>query len=86
MITYVSIELGWLFENLYEGRDSLKILSETENIQDQNGYNRKSKLILKKLLCEVCWFSLHKRLMVQELVHWLASKSDKSFRYGRFKT
>ena len=43
----MSIELGRLFENLYEGCYSLKILSETKNVQDQNGHNRESKLILE---------------------------------------
>ena len=45
--TYVSIELGGLFENLYRGCYSLKIFSETENVQGQNGHNREPKLILK---------------------------------------
>jgi len=43
----VNIELGWLFGSLYRGCDYLKILSETKNIQGQNGHNRGPKLILK---------------------------------------
>ena len=47
MITYVSIELGRLFENLYGCCYSLKILSEIKNVLGQNGHNRESKLILE---------------------------------------
>ena len=43
----MSIEPGRLFESLYEGCDSLKILSATKNIHGQNGHNREPKLILK---------------------------------------
>jgi len=35
------------FESLYGGLDSLNTLSESKNIQDWNGHNRKLKLILK---------------------------------------
>jgi len=47
MITYVSVEVDWLFGSLYRGCDSLNTLSEIKNIQGQNKHNRESKLILK---------------------------------------
>jgi len=44
-----------------------------------------NQIDFENLLREACWLGLYKQLTVQDLIHWLASESDKAF-VVEFKT